>query len=350
MRQDKKIIFARSDSSHTIGTGHAMRLLRLTKQLRSCGIRVIHLCRALLGNINHVFMEAGFEVKEFPGEESNECLMLESLSSLRPGLVILDLRDADSGLEALITGENIRLAVYDDIYLPHGCDLLINPNIHADQCRYKGKVPNHARILAGPEFAVLSDDYPENKAARDKKILEDVPCRLLVTLGGSDPSNVLATIIAALQSYKGLLEVRVIAGPANKNADMLKDVCNGVENFNFIHKVESLAVHFAWADMAIIAAGQTCLEAVYMNVPTINIQVADDQGYVGRFMRENDLSISLSAGLSEKTLHDSIEQLRRGMAPSMKRIQDFSRRIAADSPVHEILALISHEAPPKVGG
>ena len=65
----KNILF-RADSSSTIGTGHIMRDLVLSKQFKDDNI--IFAVQNLDGNINHKIIEAGYKIKLLKSNEFKE--------------------------------------------------------------------------------------------------------------------------------------------------------------------------------------------------------------------------------------------------------------------------------------
>src|SRR5438045_8522474 len=90
--------------------------------------------------------------------------------------------------------------------------------------------------------------------------------RLLVTMGGSDPENVMEKILRGLSQCRTLkLEVRAIVGAANPHTKALQKVAHesGLE-ICLEEKVADMSAMMAWAELAITAAGTTTWEWAFM--------------------------------------------------------------------------------------
>jgi spore coat polysaccharide biosynthesis predicted glycosyltransferase SpsG len=218
------VIILRADAGPSIGVGHVMRSLTLGSALVAAGADVL-----LVSDELPPFLEA-----------RAERLGVQAASSVPSGaFVVLD------GYH--LAAPDGRYAVIDDNREApvDGAALVLNQNLHATAALY-ADLPAATRVLLGPEYALLREGLPR----RSDPIRADV-ARVLVAMGGTDPAGLTAPIAESLTEY----DVRV-ATAANFDA---------------------LAEMFAWADIAVIAAGTTLWEVGYVGLPAVAIVVADNQ-------------------------------------------------------------------------
>ena len=87
----------------------------------------------------------------------------------------------------------------------HDIDILITPYI----CKI-GEVKTHNLIhLHGPKYALLSDEYANFPSRR----ITSIASNLLITCGGSDPTETTLLAIKAAGKIETHLNLRVIIGP-----------------------------------------------------------------------------------------------------------------------------------------
>ena len=130
------------------------------------------------------------------------------------------------------------------------------------------------RRLLGLDYALLRDEFvcqhevvadPDAAgitAGDDEVVHSAQPVRILVTLGGSDPDNVTATIMQALEHVDASrLEVRVVVGPANQYVDEIQRTADASRHpTSVLVNVDDMPAQYRWADAVIGAAGSSCWE------------------------------------------------------------------------------------------
>jgi UDP-2,4-diacetamido-2,4,6-trideoxy-beta-L-altropyranose hydrolase len=91
-------------------------------------------------------------------------------------------------------------------------------------------------------------------------------------MGGSDPDNLTGLVIQALRVIKAKeLQVEIIAGNSNPHLDLLRSEAADLElDVRFERHVSDMPERMAQADFAIIAAGGTLWEALFMSCPTLS--------------------------------------------------------------------------------
>ena len=195
------IVF-RVDASAQIGSGHVMRCLTLAKRYRREGHTVSFVMRALSSNLMTFVEEAGFSVHPLPYVKSWQMLTgylawltvtqeqdaQETTAVLRTmgqvDRLIVDHYALDAAWETVCRPYAREIMAIDDLAnRRHNCDILLDQNFYENaSARYMGLVPDHCRLLLGPQHALLRDEFYEIKPRRRTGALHNI----LVFYGGSD--------------------------------------------------------------------------------------------------------------------------------------------------------------------
>jgi UDP-2,4-diacetamido-2,4,6-trideoxy-beta-L-altropyranose hydrolase len=176
-----------------------------------------------------------------------------------------------------------RIMVIDDLAnRHHDCDLLLDQNF-ADEGRdrYSSLVPDHCRLLLGPQYALLRDEFlkaREPATERDGSI-----GRILVFFGGIDSPNFTRTALEAIArlGQRDFL-VDVIIGRHNPHRQEVSNICDAMRNTTFSCDVNDMAERMARADLAIGAGGTTTWERCVVGLPAIIVSLAKNQVAVAK--------------------------------------------------------------------
>ena len=124
-------ILIRANSSSSIGTGHIMRDLVLTKQYKNENI--IFATQDVVGNINHKIIEAGYKIELLKSNDFEE--LNDLIKRLNIDMLVIDHYEINYDFEKRLKEENknLKIFVFDDTYEKHFCDILINHNISANE-------------------------------------------------------------------------------------------------------------------------------------------------------------------------------------------------------------------------
>lgn len=304
-------ILIRADSSSQIGTGHIMRDLVLARQLRAQypHSTVIFATMELLGNINQRIIEAEYPCVTLK-DDTRETLDVVIVQH-KIDLMVIDHYGIGSDYECWIKTQHpmLTLLCVDDTYEPHHCDILLNPNVYADEARYKGIVPEHCELRCGVKYALLREEFEfEKQQVREKNTI-------FVGMGGTDPDNVTLEVLKVLDSVVSIA-INVVTSTANQNLDVLKDFIATRPNINLHINTTQVARLMNQACLAIVAPSVILNELLYLSVPFIAIQIADNQREMTRYliarqeMILQDFNTSLFANaLHKKTLNTKLGQL-----------------------------------------
>lgn len=288
------MVLFRVDSSPTIGAGHWMRCLTLA---RACP-RAAFVSRDWLEPFREQAERHGIAVyRDWPEE--------------KPAWVVLDGYTFTTEDQESITAP---LLVVDDNrdYARYSARAILNQNVHATAELYSGV---QAELLLGPRYYQLR---PEFLAYAGRKPRPEVKT-VLIALGGSDQPEVTARILAHLDEYEGLQLLLVgppLALPSRHQARWL----------GFRQDLPELMDS---ADLAITGGAGTMMEALFMQLPTLAVCLAECQRPSWAHLTASGSVLPFDAPNLERALKDGL--LRRALSQAGRELIDGHgpRRVAA---------------------
>lgn len=273
----------RTDASVEIGTGHVMRCLALAQAWQDAGGRAVFAMaestaaiadRLRLENIEVRVLEAkaaGREDARKVGQIARDC---------GADWVVIDGYQFGADYQRELKSAGLSLLVADDVGIKDCvADIILNQNSNASEALYPGR-GNHTRILLGTRYVLLRRDF---WAWRDyRRNVVPTARRLLVTMGGSDPDNVTGLVIQVLgESATDGLRAVVVAGGSNPHLSSLREaVARLGGRIELKESVANMPEIMADADMAVIAAGGTLWELLYMSCPVMSFARNAVQGAI----------------------------------------------------------------------
>ena len=170
----------RTDASDQIGTGHFMRCLTLADGLKQRGAQICFVSCHLPEQLRSILVAKGHEFVLLDSVQNALALdelahahwlggtqaedaadTIRALSDRILDWLVVDHYALDFRWESALRQTAKKIMVIDDIAdRQHDCDVLLDQNFYADmQTRYTGKVPSHCRLLLGPRYALLRDEF-----------------------------------------------------------------------------------------------------------------------------------------------------------------------------------------------
>lgn len=252
-------VIIRTDASVAIGSGHVMRCLTIAKKLQQAGCSVRFWMETLEGNLIDYVEAQGFSNIEGP-EQAN--------------LYIVDHYGLGVEWEQSIRSFTKKLAVIDDLAREHDCDLLLDQNFLPQfETRYDDKLPLSCKVLLGPKFLIMRDEFVEARKKITKRNLEIN--RILLFMGGTDPTQETMKVLEALE-HKSFNHIDVVVGNGNQNKVEIETICK--QRGYFFHcQIDYMAELMLLADYSIGAGGSTVWERCYLGLPSSSTIVADNQ-------------------------------------------------------------------------
>lgn len=302
-------ILIRADSSSQIGTGHIMRDLVLAEQLHAQypHSTIMFATMDLPGNINQRIIEAGYSCVILKNS-TREMLSL-AVKQHQIGFLVIDHYGIDSEYERWIKEQHPQLTLLsvDDTYEPHCSDILINPNVYADKVRYQGVVPEYCELRCGSKYALLRKEFIlEQRQKREKN-------SIFVGMGGTDPDNVTLDVLRVLDTTSST-HINVVTSTANRNLAVLKNFVMTRPHINLHINTTQVARLMNHAYLAIVAPSVILNELMFLSVPFIAIQIADNQREMVSYLngRQEVVLQGFSASVFTDVLAKKLSDIKLG--------------------------------------
>ena len=323
-----KAVF-RADASLSIGNGHVMRCLTLSRALIDSGMECIFICRPLPGDLIAYLKSHGMTVLVLPStttttqtpaealladwqQDADKCLQM--MDGRTADWLIVDHYGLDAGWQKHMRSACRHILVIDDLANRHlDADALIDPNPGRTAADYDTHLSAHARRHIGPGYALLKQEYSALRADSLARRSASTGLHILVSLGGVDAHNVTESVLQALEQAALPDETRITV-VLGLHAPWRSSVEQTVARMSFttqlITHTEHMAELMCNADLAIGAAGTTALERCCMGLPSIQLVLADNQATAASALALAGaaLTIPLQQDLSE-VINDALSHL-----------------------------------------
>jgi UDP-2,4-diacetamido-2,4,6-trideoxy-beta-L-altropyranose hydrolase len=288
-----RVLF-RADAGASIGVGHVMRCLALARRLQLLGCQCTFAMARLPGNLCEEVSGNGFgcwtweaapvsfetgsvEYQLLDEEMTTEAYLANHASEF--DWVVVDHYGLGALWEARIRERSIarRVFVIDDLAdRAHVCEVLLDQNPQLEN-RYTGLAERHARLLIGPEYALLRTEFYDPDAVAKRQFCDNGKLRVLVTFGGADEDGVTSSAVQALvETGIALAEVVVVAGQRNRHASTLEKSCHDA-GYVFISTTDRMASLMLKADICIGAGGVSMIERFALGLPAVVVPIAKNQ-------------------------------------------------------------------------
>jgi UDP-2,4-diacetamido-2,4,6-trideoxy-beta-L-altropyranose hydrolase len=304
----------RADASMEIGIGHIMRCLALAESWQDTGGEVFFVSSYDSPALEDRLKKDGIEIlhiSQEPGTVGDAVETARIAHERGADWIVVDGYHFGAEYQKTITGTGLSLLFIDDYgHADHYyADIVLNQNIYADMSFYKNNEP-YTRFLLGTKYVLLRREFL--KYSDWHRDIPEVARKILVTLGGSDPDNVTLKVIKAVRTVElDGLEVVVVIGGANPHFDLIHETVKDLSNFTLIKNAEDMPELMAWADIAISGGGNTCLELMYMGLPTCVILMAKNQVQNVNSLDQKKIIINLgnSKSLNQEQVANNIFNL-----------------------------------------
>jgi UDP-2,4-diacetamido-2,4,6-trideoxy-beta-L-altropyranose hydrolase len=185
--------------------------------------------------------------------------------------------------------------------------------------RYTKLVPKKCLQLLGPKFALLR---PEFKNARKKLKRKHKLRRILVSFGGSDPTNQTSKVLRAIMFLDSRYEIDVVVGNSNPYRRSIKHLCSSIPSVSFHYHVNDVAKFMANADLAVGGGGSMTWERCCLGLPTIVAILSENQ----RLLTEEVAKIGCVINLGQASYLNTEDYTNAIKRINLKMLQKMSKR------------------------
>lgn len=319
-------LLLRVDAGQAIGHGHVMRCRALAQAWIDAGGSVQVLTTSMPAAVRQQLEGDGVAIES--ASERDELDRLRTLAGTC-GVVVIDGYQLGEPHRRAARSAGAICAVVDDAggALPEGADVVLNQNVYATDALYP-QAGENVRILAGPRYALLRREF---WSFRDwQRPAEPDRLRALVTMGGSDPLGLSPLAARALVALADRCTLSFVLGASASIDSLRAGISNSLPSAHILTAVDDMAGVMAATDIALTAAGSTCLELAFMQIPMLMIAAADNQRPVARGFDERGAGMSLGdadqldpAAIAEqlgrlvddRTLRDRMRSRGRSLVP-----------------------------------
>jgi len=359
-----KKILIRLDASAQIGTGHLMRCLTLANEAKHKGWKSCFVLRDPNEGIIELITSFDHRVKNLSSFCDNSSTVANasdqgnwlSVSQMQdaedtkrivldydPEWIIVDHYALDANWLAIIKKCDAKIMVIDDIGNRELiCDILIDQNLGASVEKYQDKVPKECKLLLGPGFALLRNEFKEWRERSlhtrfDRKIKN-----VLITMGGADEKNYTLRVLKELSKSKNAANTQftVVIGSLYMHQNELNGFVETTKlNISVLSNVANMAEVMSAADLCIGAAGSTSWERCCLGLPSITLAIADNQlGIVDQLVKNN---CTLASNLKD-IVNDFNSFFTEGSATKLMRFSKNSASISDGRGVQRVLDQLEH--------
>lgn len=272
----------RCQASATIGGGHVVRSVALASALATDGWQVNFSVTEETLVIVPILATSAFSVDTQVAAGGGEVAALKALWPSGCDLLVADDYRWGAAEGAMADGwAKTRLVIDDLANRRHGAEFLLDQTLGRRVDDYRNLVGQSCRVLAGPTYAVLRAPFAVARTARalSPRAAREIE-HVFVSVGLADPANVTGTILEGLVAagYRRRVTVVIAAGAAHRCV---------VDDFSRQHfdvaavlsglSGDDMARHLGDADVAIGAAGVSSYERACLGVPTLLVELAENQ-------------------------------------------------------------------------
>lgn len=269
------MVLIRADANEQIGTGHVMRCLSIAKAFLTQGEEV------LFSTADHhsdeLISQNGFSSicldTAWSDMEAELVLLKEYVLQYQPKILLVDgYYTTEKYFYEL--SKIVKTAYIDD--LNKACwdvDSLINYNIYASECNYSGYKGKRTKLLLGPQFAPLREEFRN----LPRHVIRDRVTDIFVSAGGADPEKITEKLITEICPLCKDIRFHFAVGALNSRIEKIKDLASAQQNV-ILHVNETHMANLMMnCDLAISAAGSTLYELCACGTPTITYTLAENQ-------------------------------------------------------------------------
>ena len=262
-------VLLRADASVAQGTGHVMRCLTLGDELSATGHEV-HLATS---SSSIPWLESMVSAKSFIRHDvqphSLDAFLVDQID---PDWLVVDSYEIPPTLVGALRGRTRVLAIVDSDSRGIHADIYLDHNVGAETLPWAPNVA--AKMLAGSRYSLVRESIRYAKRNDPWALKSDSP-QILAVMGGSDPTGMIVEVARALAlTERQFTATLICAPPWRADVDRL---ISGYSNIHVVEPTNDLPALLVQADIAISAAGTSSWELCTMGIPSVLVEVVDNQ-------------------------------------------------------------------------
>lgn len=275
-----RCVLCRVDGGPNEGLGHLQRCLSLAEALRRQGMTVLFLAqelvdvRARVDAAGFTFLPSSWDASNAGGSRDRDGVMAAA-SVHGCECVILDSYHIDNEYISAIRHAGFITIVIDDIAAhPFAAHLVVNGAAGSETIPYRSSAGDTIFLL-GPKYVPLHTAFLDAPA----RVPSPTVNRILVTVGGADAGQALHTILRAVDTVPAPFSVTAVIGPFAELHALEPVPGDYRHHLTLARAPRHLRDLMTEADLAVSAGGQTLYELAACGLPTVAVQLHDNQTF-----------------------------------------------------------------------
>ncbi len=337
-------LLIRADAGVSMGTGHAMRCVALAQAWQDSGGRCIFLMANSTSAVERRLKAEGIEVETLAvgagsAEDAKQTAKIAGDNYV--GWIVVDGYQFESAYLSAVRAAGFKLLLIDDNFRagPYHADILLNQNTHARSGSY-ANCDSSTQLLLGSRYVLLRKEFrPWRNWQRE---ISAIGRRVLVTMGGSDPSNLTAKALDAIRELSiPNLEAIILVGGSNPHLCMIEKSIQS-DSTRVIIDAANVPELMAWADVAVSGAGTTLWEMCFLGLPGILLVLAENQVEVAATAGKMGTAWSLGAAadVGVSTLAEKLAALLESKSSRMGQSEQ-GRKLVDGRGAERVVAFLS---------
>ena len=274
-------LLIRADAGPEIGAGHVMRCLALAQAWQDRGGRVVFAMAQSTPGIRARLNDENCEIVRLNaviGDSQDAAGTVSTAREHNASWIVLDGYAFDARYQEHVRHSGCRLLYVDDLAAcnRYHANIVLNPNLSGSEAQYVGRA-HGAQLLVGTRYSLLRREF--RRWANWTRTIPPVARKVLITLGGSTPRALALCVLDALSQIQSEVENAVfVVGATTEDFDSLNRAAQSLsKKVTFVKSATDMAALMTQADVALSAAGSTCWELCGLGLPSLMVDVADNQ-------------------------------------------------------------------------
>lgn len=325
-------LLIRADASAAIGTGHVMRCIALAQAWQDVGGGAVYAMAQGTDSIRARLTRESCQLINInisgAGDDLRQTVSIAQARNCE--WVVVDGYQFGADYQNGLKAAGLRVLFLDDYghSQDYAADFVLNQNVSANPTLYSNR-QRGTRLLLGPRYATLRREF--NPWINWERKPTPHCHRLLVMMGGSDQANVTAKVLEGLCKARiNDLDTTVLVGGSNSQFPELQTLAasSGLK-LQLLRDVSNIGEIMAVADIAISAAGSTCWELCLLGLPSLLIDVADNQSAVAKALHQRGCAVHIgNHSVSAETVVEKLKwlvanhELRQSLARRSRELVD----------------------------
>ena len=304
-----RCLLIRADANASIGIGHVMRCMALAEAWQAG--RVTFVSGKLPASLHGQLTSGGFSVAEVQataGTEADAKFTIEAARSRAVEWVVVDGDHFEPDFLRSVQAAGFRVLLVDDFARRESfpADLILNPNLGAAEAPYR-RCGARAALCLGESYVLLRREFA---SWRGQRVFLDEGHKILITFGGSDPDGLTAKIVKVLAEVPDCT-VTAVVGPGYADGNELRQLAS--RQAEVLVNPTNMRKLMEEADLAIIAAGGTLWELLYMGCAVLSYAGNPLQARVITELASRGAVVDLgaTADFDHQTLTNAVKKLGR---------------------------------------